>query len=346
MLNVVDKVTAEFVKTGYQEIVSHWLVSGLFASVFSLYVIYFLYKVKYEDIPYSDASKHLLKAVFVFSLALSWDFFYILVYRLTTDYPMQISEIVVSALKNSVGGSGGSSLGHLYDTGMDLSFEVLRSMSFSPKSIVTAFVGFVLMFLSTLIFTIIALGLIVISKFILAICLVLAPYFISMYLFNGTKGLSESWLKYTLGSALTPLFVGIVLALILILADLSLINIHGGSTLGASNKAPSFSGVVTFFCTSLISLGLLFKTTEMAASLTSSLTQMSMGSVGRRAAQGASGTKGAYQGAKSKTSNAAGRVKGSYQKRQQQTMSDVRNRSSERNRLESIKRASMKKRGG
>lgn len=333
-------VTAEFVKKGFQEIVHHWLATGLFASVFSLYWVLFLYRVKYEGEQFENITKDFIKSLFIFYIALNWDFFYIIGYRVATDYPLQISEIIVNTIKSSVGGNDNLTLAHLYDTGMNMAFTVLHSMGYSPSSVCLALLGFVLLFSSTLIMCITSLGIIVISKFVLAICLVLAPYFIVMFLFSGTKGLSESWLKFTIGSALTPLFVGIVLALVLVMGDLSLINIKSQTALNSAISAPSYAGIITCFCTSLICLGLLFKTTEMSAAITSSLTQMSMGSVGRRVKMGSDAAKSAYQGSHRKLSSA----KNNFRERQSKTMGEVKNRAQERNRLDAIKQASIKRR--
>ena len=192
--------------------------------------------------------------------------------------------------------------------------------------------------------TILALAILVIAKMTLAICLVLAPYFFFMYLFNGTKGLSESWLKFCIGSAITPLFLSVILAFTIVIADSSMSTISKNShaIIGAARAAPpSFSGITSYFCLSLITIGLVFKSSDMAATLTASLSQMTMGSLGRRFQQGSSAVRSGFNQARGR----AQKVQSTYQSRQGRLMDDIRERAKEKSRDADIIKASQKRTG-
>ncbi len=324
VLSIVDEITANFIETGYKAIADHWIVSGLMTSVLTLYVIYFFYQVKFHDIPISDAVTHLIKVCFVFTLATNWNIFYILIYNVATNEPLAISNMLLSKINGSHG-----SLNEIFVDGMKKSFELLGNMSFSIKGVVTCLLGAIALLIATCLFTLIAMGLIIISKFYLAVLLVLAPYFIMMHLFNGTKGLTESWIKEIINKALVPVFVGCVLLLTSTLAKLCL---NVSSTAFASSKAPDFVGIVLYLVCGILSFYLFKVIPEKAASLTSSLAIASPGRMTSQAGR-AMGSVG------SRVSKGVNAAKGSFSQRQQKLMEHIQQRAGVRQQQDEAARA-------
>ena len=330
VLDIVDNITAKFIQTGYQAIAHHWLVSGLMISVLTLYVIHFFYQVKYHDIPISDTVTHLIKVCFVYTLATNWDVFYILIYNVATNEPLAISNMLLSTFSSTDG-----SLNSIFVDDMKKTVALFTSMPFSLKGVATCLIGAALMLISTCLFTLIALGLIVISKFYLAVLLVLAPYFIMMHLFNGTKGLTESWMKEVINKALVPVFVGCVLLLTATLANLCL-NV-GQAGLAAESKAPDFVGVLLYFVCSILSFFLFKVIPEKAASLTSSLASAAPGRMVSQAAR-------SMGNVASRASKGIQAAKGSFGQRQQKLMENIQQRAGARQQQQEAARA--KRAGG
>ena len=328
VLHIVDDITAHFIETGYKAIADHWMVSGLMTSVLTLYVLYFFYQVKYQDIPISDATLHLVKICFVYTLATNWSVFYIVIYNVATNEPLAISNLLLS----KVGETNGS-LNDVFASGMHKSLALLKGMPFSVKGVMTCFIGAGLLMAATCLFTIVAMSLIVISKFYLAILLVLAPYFIIMYLFSGTKGLTESWIKEILNKALVPVFVGSVLLLTSTLATLCLNAGHEG--LAPSTTAPNFVGIILYVVCSILSFYLFKVIPEKAASLTSSLAIASAGRIASHASNAMSGV----QSAGSRIKKGAQGVKQNFGQRQQKLLEETKRRADARQKQEEASRA-------
>ena len=265
IIKIVDSLTANFIKTGFEAIVDNWVASGLLTSILTLYILYFLYQVHFYNTPLSEATPHLVKVCVVFSIATNWGIFYILIYNVLTNEPMHMTKMLLAGMGMSM---NDGSLNDTFIQGMDMTFSLLRNMPFSFKGVICTVIAAALLVAGTFLFTIIALSLIIISKFYLAVFLAIAPYFLIMYLFNGSKGLAESWVKSCLNYALIPLFVGCVLLLTTTLAKACL---NAGASFGAEPKSPEFTGVILYFFAGLISAFLLKTIPEKTASLTSSL---------------------------------------------------------------------------
>jgi type IV secretion system protein VirB6 len=350
LLHVIDELTAGFVEKGFTKIVSAGISSGLFVSVFTFYVIYFLYKVEHEKIPYEDCTKHLLKSLFVLTLSTNWDMFHRLIYQVFTTYPTHVSGLLLEVVSEISGYSSDITLGSAFTKGMNQAFATFSSIGLSFRTAVLCFIGGLLILLGTFFFTMAALVIMVIAKLTLAIYLVLAPYYIWMYLFDGTRGLSESWLKHTLGSALVPLFVGVTLAFVVLLADLSIVNISNSGNLfhdyalsDGGSHAPSFSGIFVYFCCSVCSIGIIWLSTSMAASLTSSLTQSTLGG-GRAAMAMGSAAKGKYDQRKYQRQKDKGKSSTNNQAQKSRLKSMVQKRVADRARSAAIRQATMNKR--
>jgi type IV secretion system protein VirB6 len=330
VIGIVDEITVKFIGAGYKAIAEHWITGGLMTSVLSMYVIYFFYQVKYHDIPISEATTHIIKMCMVFTLATNWDVFDVLIYKVATNEPIAISNMLLSSQ-----GAGDGSLNSIFVHGMKKGFDLLTSMPFSIKGVVTCLIGAALLIIATCLFTLSALGLIIISKFYLAVLLALAPYFIMMHLFNGSKGLTESWMKEIINKALVPVFVGCVLLFTSTLAK-SCLNIDTQG-IGA-DKSPDFVGIVLYLLCGILSLFLFKIIPEKTASLTSSLAIAGVGRIANHAVDKA-------KSIGSRANKGIESARSSFGKRQQALMSDVQNRASTRQQQSEAARASRARSG-
>ncbi|KTD32198.1 vir protein [Legionella nautarum] len=318
IIRIIDGLTAEFIKTGFNTIANHWLSSGLLDSILTLYVLYFLYQAKFYNTPLADATRHLVKVVFVFILSTNWSVFYILIYNVATNGPLQIIKLLLQGQGNTL---PDGSLNDTFITGIKQAMGLLANMPISFKGVVCSVFAAFFLILATFLFTLIALAIIIISKFYLAVYLALAPYFLVMFLFNGTQGLSESWVRACLSNALIPIFVGCVLLLTTVLAQscMNTASFTGG-------KSPDFIGIILYFATALISAYLIKVTPEKAAALTSSL---AIASAGQMANYGKKLSSSLSQ-AGSSLKKGGSAAKEAYSTRQNRLLEETRQRSEQR----------------
>ncbi len=283
IIRIVDNLTANFIQSGFEAIVSNWVASGLLTSILTVYILYFLYQVKFYNTPITDATIHLIKVCLIFLISTNWSVFYILIFNVTTNEPLHILQIL---LKGKGATMSDGSLNDTFITGIKQAIAILANMPFSFKGVLSSILAAILLILGTFLFTMLALSFIIISKFYLAVYLTIAPYFLMMFLFNGTKGLSESWVKSCLNYALVPVFVGCVLLLTTTMARACL-----GTNAGfGAAKAPDFMGAILYLFTAILSAFLIKTVPEAAASLTSSLAIASAGRMASYAKQTAGST--------------------------------------------------------
>lgn len=334
VLKITDTICQAFVGYGFQAITHHLATSTILNSIFAIYMFTYLYQVLYDDIPYAEGARHLSKFTVAFLLAMNWDIFHKYIYLLFTDYPLYISKILVDAFNQSdLGTLESVSLNDSFIAGMKFAKELLKQMTINPATIFLCLLSAICIGLTTIIFTVGGLGLVLMSKFFLSINLAIAPYFIFMYLFNGTRGLSQSWVQHCLNYGLIPVFVGIVLLLLLTIAKISL-----NGAVADSEGGPSFTGILVYVACSLSALVVLKNIRQYVGSLTSSMAQAALNRTAKSAAQSATNT---ITGGRERVQSAHK----SYQQRQQKLHSEVRERALDRTKKEQ-ELATKRRRGG
>ncbi|MBX9703472.1 MAG: type IV secretion system protein [Silvanigrellaceae bacterium] len=323
IIKIVDNLTADFVEQGFRAISDSWVASGFLTSILTLYILYFLYQVKFYNTPISDATIHLIKVCFVFFICTNWEIFHSFIFNVFTNEPLNIMQRLLSGNHSSI--SDGS-LNDTFARGLVQAMSILANMPFSFKGVISSLFAAGLLIIGTFLFTLLALALIILSKFYLSLYLAIAPYFLIMFLFNGTKGLSESWVKACLNNALIPVFVGAVLLLTTALAASCL----GGNASFADDipQTPDFMGVVLYFFLGLLSAFFFKIIPEKTASLTSSLATAGLG----RMASYASGLGQGAASISSRVSKGANSVKSDFAKRQERLHEGIKARAEARKR--------------
>jgi type IV secretory pathway VirB6-like protein len=260
VFELVDGICDAFVTAGYKAIVNHGLTTGLFTIIFTLFVMLTLFKLKEGVLSGQDAIFTCLKGLIVFLLATDYHIFYTAIYNVATNGPLELSKILSNVMNDVTGKNyGTSSLSDVYQKGINNAGLALNHSSMGIKSF------FILLFFSGLILTGtlchvgLALCILCLAKFSLAYNLVVAPYFILMYLFNGTRNNTSSWVCSLLTSACIPVVVGVALFFTLTLADKFLIDGN------ATSQAPNLFDVVAYLLTSIISLSVIWRSTSIVS---------------------------------------------------------------------------------
>lgn len=169
----------------------------------------------------SHLTKHVLKIAIACSLATQWSFFSLFVYNVLTNGPNELSAILCQSLgKVSMNSASvNDTLQTVFDQGMALGVTTWNSGGLNS---VSYYLYAVLIWLGILAVAGVALLEFVVAKFGLALLLVLAPVTCLLILWEGTKGIFESWLRQLLSFALVPLFVTASLMLLLMLLQTAL----------------------------------------------------------------------------------------------------------------------------
>lgn len=187
--------------------------------------------------------------------------------------------------------------------GMEKATEILRLGSW--KNFSPYIVG-ILAGLAILLICGFSMGMLVLAKAGLGVCLVLAPIFLLCFMFESTKSITEKWMQHMIGFALMPVGIHCVLMLILTLMDSTLNQLSSGGQV-------TFATGGAYILLSIISVPLLQQVKGLIASISSGFSLSTMGAVGNSLHYGgkfASGAKQVYSGAVRTGERVGGAAKG------------------------------------
>lgn len=267
LLDQVDSITQSFTFTGYNNLVSHLQVEIHLAVV--IYIAFLGWSVMngWIDLSISILTKHVIKIAVALSLATHWDFFSLFIYNVMTHAPNELSSILTQSLNATSllkGASLNEALQNVFDQGMQLG---AATWSQGGISAISFYLYAGLIWLGTFLVTGIALLEFVVAKFGLALMLVLAPIFSLFLLWENTKGIFESWLRFSLGFALVPTFITASLMLLLVLLQSALQNME----LAILKEDYTLVSIAPFLLGSIVGIGLLLKSTSIASNMSGGL---------------------------------------------------------------------------
>lgn len=263
LLDQVDQITKTFTFNGYSALVNHF--SNEIHLAIAIYIALLGWSVMngWIEMSVSHLTKHILKMAIALSLATHWDFFSLFVYNVLTNAPNELSSILTQSLGSNILSdalSVNEALQHVFDQGMEMGAATWNNGGINATSF---YLYALLIWIGTLLIVGIALLEFVVAKFGLALLLVLAPLFCLLLLWESTKKLFETWLRFALSFALVPTFVTASLMLLLALLKTALNTmqtaiIHGDYTL---------VHIAPFLLGSIVGIGLLLKAAGMASGI-------------------------------------------------------------------------------
>ena len=153
------------------------------------------------------ALKHLFMALVVYIFAINVGLFTSILYELTTNAPSQLIGSILSETSNSSNGINGF-IGDVFDVGLFAANDLIHQTHWTAIGLKLS--GLFAMF-ATILLCGYAAFLIVLAKIAVGVLLGLAPIFIGLLMFGGTRGLFEGWLRQLLNYAIIPLFTYAVL---------------------------------------------------------------------------------------------------------------------------------------
>lgn len=263
LLDQVDQITKTFTFNGYSALVNHFKNEIHLAIVVYIALLGWSVLNGWIEISVSHLVKHVLKIAIAFSLATHWDFFSLFVYNILTNAPNELSSVLSQSLSNNIlsgGTSVNEALQSVFDQGMKMGVATWSNGGINATSF---YLYALLIWLSTLLIVGIALLEFVVAKFRLSLLLVLAPIFCLFLLWESTKGIFESWIRYALSFALVPTFVTASLMLLLALLKNALTTMQTAIAQGEYTLVH----IAPFLLGAIVGIGLLLKAASMASGI-------------------------------------------------------------------------------
>lgn len=245
LLRSTDCHVQTLARAGYDALLAP---SGTFAStltvLLTIYVALLGYRLMLGGSPLNVSEMTILvvKIGAVVALSTQWATYQTVIYRALFDGPQQIGDAILNGLSASGAAYGGDVF-----RGLQRAFDHLTAFSpASPPGAATGSAaspdlpaippatggaaqtterieveniltkqGFdsILMQISAVVLLLSTLGLLLVSKIVLALLLSIGPAFLALILFEQTRGLFEGWLRASLAFAFAPLSTTIVLGL-------------------------------------------------------------------------------------------------------------------------------------
>ena len=172
-----------------------------------------------------------LKIGFIVALLGAWPTFQRLVVDVAFGAPMGIAAEMLALLDDRADTPASilAAVDAFYDRMSDAASNLIKRASITELRYYVA-AGFV--WLVTIIAMLFAFGFLLISKLATALILGVGPIFIALFLFGGTRGLFEGWLRALVGFALVPLFLLTSLAMLLAMIDGTVATVRAEAAIG------------------------------------------------------------------------------------------------------------------
>lgn len=269
-LNTVDAVIGNFVNIAYTHFIQ--ANTGVITLLFTLYVMLLGYQFLHHHHHFnlSAVIRHIIVMLCVYGLIMNWQLYHLFIYRIFTEEPANIANILMNASGKLQGGENiAQALDGIYSSTIDAATGFLGQINFSASAL--AFIIYaVLIFLLGTLMCVFALLLFIYAKMMMAIVLALGPIFILFVLWNATRGLFNAWLNSIVTVALIPIVTSAILVLMLSVIHVILPNINQ-----PANQL-QFYGIAPFLGLSLATTMLLAQVFRICSTLGSGITLASI----------------------------------------------------------------------
>lgn len=206
ILDTIDQVTQNYAIHGYAALASS--LTRPITMVIIAYIAFIGWSILqgWSKLAVGEAVKHVVKIALGFSLATKWDVFATYIYNVLTNGPNELSAILMQSAGSSFD-SANSALQDAFNQGLNIGNQFwqlggLHALSYYLVAIIVWLLNFLV--------SGVALLELVVSKCGLAVTLVLAPIFCTCLIWDATRNIFVSWLRYALGFSLVPLFLSAV----------------------------------------------------------------------------------------------------------------------------------------
>lgn len=241
--NVLAAIDAEvhgFAQAGFEALTDP--VSDLMGMLLVLGIAHALYSLTVTGAA-GNFIQLAIRYAMVWGVATSWSFFAPVFYDVITGTPDDILVVVVGATGLETGPKGGVAalISAFLDTGVKIGDQLIENSGI--RTLAIALVGIGILTLTLLV----AAGVILVggvSKIGIGLLTALAPLFIAMLVFRGTKGFFDGWLRLMVSFAITYLMAMMALGFLLFLAEDILLDYESRGNIAAVGEVLEFVLIV------------------------------------------------------------------------------------------------------
>lgn len=215
VLVTIDREVHGFAQAGFEALTDP--VSNLMTMLLVLAVAHALYSFTITGAG-GNFIQLTVRYALIWGVATSWSFFAPIFYDVITGTPDDVLKIIVGATGLETGAKGGISaiIVAFLDTGVKIGDQLIENSGM--RTLAIAFVGIIILFMML----VIAAGVILVagvSKIGIGMLTAIAPLFIAMLVFRGTKGFFDGWLRLVVSFAITYLMAMLSVGFLLFLAE-------------------------------------------------------------------------------------------------------------------------------
>ncbi len=211
LLAQVDCYTNNFVQTTYLAYFGNGTTFGhALTGAMVLAVAFYGYAIWFgkANLTIGDFGPLALKIGFIIALLAVWGNFSLLVVKVLKDAPEALGTGLMEKIGTAATTTGGmTSAIDSFSSQMDTAYNECMKRAGVILGEPSMYVAALLIWLAKYVVMIFLFAYLLVGKLGVSLLLAIAPLFIGMYLFTGTKGLFEGWLRTTIGLALVPLFM-------------------------------------------------------------------------------------------------------------------------------------------
>ena len=217
VLSDIDQKVDGFAETSFRALTDP--MSDLMAMLLVLALMHMSLSVAmgWAAVTVSSLLRLILRYALVWGFLASWPAFDAWFYSIITGMPDDIIRIVVGATGIDEDNNGITLIIERFiDAGVSIGDMLIENISISTIALVL--IGIIILFLML----IVAAGVILVigmSKIGIGVTTAVAPIFLAMLLFNGSKGFFDGWLRLTVGFAVTYLMAMVMLGFLLFVTE-------------------------------------------------------------------------------------------------------------------------------
>lgn len=210
LLDCVDQVGANLVASTYQNLVHQF--SPLIFSLATLFIGILFLRAMRGLVSFDECIMSTLRLVGFLTLALNYHYFCLFIYDLVTKEPLVLMQAITIKSNGLIGSQSiNGALDQYLNTGLHYANQIFMMGSWNNM---TFFVMAFFVLLSTYFAAIVATGLIIVAKCGAIVLLALSPLFITLAIFDATKGFFEAYVKSLITFALIPVLVSVILMIL------------------------------------------------------------------------------------------------------------------------------------
>ncbi len=262
LMQKVDELVQSYTFDAYSTLVaSHINSIRLVVVLYFIFMGYRIFMAK-EHFSHVELIQKILTVSCCYYIATNWGVYSLFIYDLAIAIPNSISIALVLVAPNIPNhASGVELLEYLWFSGLDIAATLFGSISISAIH-----QGLMALGVLTMTLLLVGYGLLVITlaKMIMAIGLALAPLFVLLFMFNGSRSLFVGWLRVIFTAMMKQIIIFAMIALVYCI-------LFNTTETMLAKQTLDMMDVSTFLLLMFISLGMFLSASRIASTIGESL---------------------------------------------------------------------------